>query len=98
MPRAIVSLTGRRFGRLVVQDHIGYKQYESTRHALYRCVCDCGGTTKVEGRFLRAGLTTSCGCYNQERKTKHGHTRGNARCTVAPCEGGIWVEGDCNKQ
>lgn len=57
-----VDITGQRFGRLVVLRYapewkVGY----------WRVRCDCGTEFFTEGRALRRGRTTSCGCYRAER-------------------------------
>lgn len=66
---------GQRFARLVVIRQAGVAK----RHGrIYLCRCDCGKTVKVQARFLRGGLTRSCGCYFRETRTttiKHGQAR-----------------------
>jgi len=47
--------TNQRFGRLTARSHEG--------NGAWRCECDCGNTTIVEGHHLRAGNTKSCGCH-----------------------------------
>lgn len=77
MPRRgelISDLTGRRFGRLVVTRFDGRRK----RDAYWECVCDCGTVRSVHGGNLRAGNTTSCGCFLAEvirRPQRHGHAR-----------------------
>ncbi|MER8762859.1 hypothetical protein [Mesorhizobium sp. M0968] len=58
------SLTGQRFGRLVVLADGG-----RTRHGQIRwhCRCDCGGETFTISTKLRSGHTQSCGCYKLQR-------------------------------
>ena len=67
----LIDLTGRRFGRLVVQHRVGVKS-----PVYWRCVCDCGGETTTQGGRLKNGNTVSCGCYARERTSqrsiKHG--------------------------
>jgi len=58
----IVDLTGQRFGRLLAIERI-YVKYKRTK---YKCVCDCGKPTIVEGTNLVRGKTRSCGCYEIE--------------------------------
>jgi hypothetical protein len=66
----LIDLTGQRFGRLVVLNKTDtpYKD----RHIGWRCICDCGVETIVNGRDLRKGHTKSCGCwkhlFNQEKR------------------------------
>jgi len=76
------DISGRTFGRLTV---VGRHGTNHKRAALWACVCDCGETGVFEGRFLRSGSTTSCGCWRRERVANtnltpryftHGETRG----------------------
>ena len=72
---AFNNITGLRFGRLVVLE-----RQDSNRRgdALWRCLCDCGGTPIVVGNNLARGHTTSCGCRRGEvaaaRRTTHGQS------------------------
>jgi len=60
----VKDLVGMRFGKLVVleraEDYIvpGTGAHE----AAWKCQCDCGNTTIVNGRQLKQGKTKSCGC------------------------------------
>lgn len=65
------DMTGKRFGKLKVIEYAG-PNYRGD--ATWRCICDCGRETIVQGQALRAGLTKSCGCYNSESKRTHGGT------------------------
>ena len=53
-----VDLAGMRFGHLTVVERAGTRN----RHAMWLCVCDCGGSSIVEYGSLRRGATKSCGC------------------------------------
>lgn len=57
------DLTGRRFGRLTV---IEYSHIENSR-TYWKCVCDCGNITTIQGHLLSTGKTKSCGCLNREK-------------------------------
>lgn len=61
--RPIENPVGNKYGRLTVT----HRQSEGKR--LCECVCDCGGTTIVELRMLKAGESQSCGCLRLERAT-----------------------------
>lgn len=63
------DMTGMRFGRLVVLHESGRDKRGNTK---WRCRCDCGVECTVSGYTLRNGRTTSCGCFQRERLTKHG--------------------------
>jgi len=70
-----VDLTGRRFGRLVVQSRhysIGPRQ---NRGALWLCHCDCGEVRIVRSDALQSGKTVSCTCQKRDRVTTHGLSR-----------------------
>ena len=70
--RNFKDLTGKRFGRLVVE-----KLYEGPRNlkhkaCLWVCKCDCGNTCIVQTGNLTNGHTQSCGCYQSDSKRTHG--------------------------
>lgn len=67
-----IDLKGQRFGRLVVVEEAGRDKHG---HVLWKCRCDCGSETIVYVHSLRSGDTTSCGCFNRERITKHDMSR-----------------------
>ncbi|MBE3141472.1 MAG: hypothetical protein IMZ53_12930 [Thermoplasmata archaeon] len=66
-----LNLVGYRFGRLVVIKDSG-KFYQNS--PLWYCLCDCGNKVSVITRSLRSENTKSCGCFNTDVCTKHGHT------------------------
>ena len=62
------DLTGNRYSRLVVIGLDYWQKQADGRHlSKWLCQCDCGKEASVVGGSLRAGLTTSCGCYKAER-------------------------------
>lgn len=63
---ALIDLTGKRFGRLVVLRLEGTRGNKHGTNAVWRCRCDCGGETVAYSINLRRGNTTSCGCYARE--------------------------------
>lgn len=65
-----VDLIGQRFGKLTVTKRIGPNKY---RGILWRCQCDCGGTTRAVTGDLRRGKVKSCGCsHYKDRQTLNG--------------------------
>ena len=69
------DLTGRTFTRLRVIRQDGYYTnktlrkdgtYYLSRSPMWLCECECGNTTRVQGRSLLGGLTKSCGCLRRE--------------------------------
>jgi DNA-binding XRE family transcriptional regulator len=59
MPRPLIDLVGKRFGRLTVMHMAGQNKHGQHR---WLCQCDCGGVSTVVGTSLRRGTTRSCGC------------------------------------
>lgn len=56
------DLTGLRFGHLVVLSRDGFKVSPGgSKHALWKCRCDCGAKVSVLGTNLKNGNTRSCG-------------------------------------
>jgi len=77
------DLTGRRFGRLVVQGNPVRHRYPSGGTQLkWHCVCDCGAKTLVFARPLNDGSTTSCGCWLREWCSKTKRTHGQSHTDV----------------
>lgn len=68
----IRDLTGRRFGRLVVEQYVGNRRVGAQSKRFYRCRCDCGSTSEVASGALSTGSTSSCGC--REGKYLHGES------------------------
>ena len=66
-----VDLTGKRFGRLVVND-----LYDRNNGVIrYECICDCGNQTVVRASNLRSGHTKSCGCFHDDSSSEKGTER-----------------------
>lgn len=57
-----VELVGKKFGRLQVVSFAG----TSKSAARWNCTCECGTKRVVAGKYLRKGLTRSCGCLKRE--------------------------------
>jgi hypothetical protein len=62
---AFIDLTGQKFGRLTVIEHV--KFIDGKRFSGWLCKCDCGNTTYQKSFQLRNNLVKSCGCYAKER-------------------------------
>lgn len=61
---ALINLTGKRFGRLVVLR----RGYDTTQgKPSWLCICDCGTKATISGDSLRTKRTFSCGCLQRER-------------------------------
>lgn len=59
------DLTGKRYGRLLVQ----FCDSVQKNRQIWNCLCDCGETAKVSGNHLVSGGTKSCGCWRKEMPT-----------------------------
>lgn len=66
------NLSGRRFGRILVQAYYGKKFCAGGRYAnyYYTCRCDCGTIKLIQSSGLVSGGVVSCGC----KKYRHGKT------------------------
>ena len=56
------DLTGRRFGKLIVETLVGRKRGQR----IWQCECDCGKKTTLSTAVLLSHHTTSCGCRQAE--------------------------------
>lgn len=89
MPKKVIDLTGKRFGKLVVKEYLGNR--------MWLCQCDCGNTKAINGSSLNGGRTSSCGCIKSKnlvgqrferllvlektnKKDKHGTTYYKCKC------------------
>lgn len=63
------DLTGMRFNRLTVIEHLGSqitRIFPTIKYKSYwKCICDCGGIVETRGNSLLSG-SKSCGCYSSE--------------------------------
>ena len=59
MAKALIDLTGMRFGKLTVISFCGVNKHHKR---LWQCRCDCGSITVTTGSDLRKGHTKTCGC------------------------------------
>jgi len=70
----ITNELNKRYGRLTVIEFDETRNYR----ARWKCLCDCGNITVVNGSMLRNHKIRSCGCLKDEltskRFTKHGLT------------------------
>jgi len=79
------NLAGRRFGKLVALEFVGFKRYPNSggKLTIWRCKCDCGkDDVLVPICSLKNGTTKSCGCS----KVKYGK------------ESHFYKHGECNSR
>lgn len=86
-PGHLIDLTGRIFGRLLVEYRKGS---DKKGEAIWVCTCECGNQKPVIGTSLRSGATTSCGCLQKElignRARKHGLSKNPRHCLMTSAE------------
>lgn len=83
------DLSGLKFGRLTVLtfDHFvrydavrgGGKWIVSQRSPSWKCRCECGVVTTVQGHALTSGKTISCGCFYIESRHTCNLTHGQSK-------------------
>lgn len=61
-----LDLTGQKYYRLTVLESVAAVNGRSA----WKCQCDCGIIKIVKTDDLRSGDTKSCGCWNQEQRSK----------------------------
>ena len=89
--KAMMDLTGQRYGRLTVLEEAEPVVYPNGRKVRrWKCLCDCGKETVVRHGGLRIGTTQSCGCLHREMfgevNKKHGLMMDNQIILHMVCE------------
>ena len=60
-----------KFGRLIVKEEVSKPENKKTNGKYYRCECECGNKNFIAYEHsLKAGNTSSCGCYRRELAKK----------------------------
>ena len=62
------NLSGRKFGRLTVQERT--TKPGNTHSAFWLCVCECGNKKVVATSNLLCGTVKSCGCLRKEQSVE----------------------------
>ena len=86
----VTDLLGKRFGRLVVIEHIGRIANKRGRAHFWRCICDCGQEKVLCGADLRIGDTTSCGCLDKENRARRAGSRTRTHGKTKTPEHYVW--------
>ena len=76
------DLTGKTFGRLKVVKYLGRCYVSESFNNFWAVTCSCGAKdVVVQTSDLMSGRTRSCGCFNDEERSKrafiHGHSKSN---------------------
>jgi hypothetical protein len=69
----MIDIKNQKFGKLTV---IEFYDLTKSRHALWKCQCECGNSTTAESRYLKDGSRTSCGCNNRQRGKRNRRWKG----------------------
>jgi len=62
-----IDITGNKYNKLLV---LGLDHRDKGRRSYWKCLCECGNETIVEGNNLKRGTTKSCGCFNTQRRSE----------------------------
>lgn len=85
-----IDLTGKRFGRLLVEYELVERKHGEK---VWRCICDCGNYTDVTSSSLRYGKTKSCRCYEKESRKNR-----NVKDLIGKRFGNLVVKCDSGKR
>ena len=88
----LISLTGKRFGRLKVVARVK-SEVGHGKHAVWECLCNCGNKLKVRSNLLRTGNTKSCGCLTQANNlvgSRFGKLKVIKRDGIEPFGAALW--------
>lgn len=66
--KPVTDITGQRFGRLVAL-HVLDERVNGRVHWMFQC--DCGKQKSIDGRYVRAGKSQSCGCLTREAAVRN---------------------------
>jgi len=65
----LINLSGQKFGKLtVIERDIDTQVKRNQLKPYWRCICECGVETSVNGSNLTRGGTSSCGCKRRENE------------------------------
>jgi hypothetical protein len=71
----LVDRVGEKYGRLTVVERAPNAANPKDTNARWLCKCECGKTAVAYGQDLKRGKVVSCGCWNDEKRFKHGLSR-----------------------
>jgi hypothetical protein len=66
------DLTGQTFGKLIITSQWQSRRVGKEKCVFWLAVCSCGNSTWVSRAHLISAHTTSCGCIQQETRSKNG--------------------------
>ncbi len=69
-----IDMTGQVIGFLTVLERVPNQTYGKGRvMATFLCRCECGVLKEIQGRLLRSGNTSSCGCKKEALRLRNGY-------------------------
>lgn len=71
----LIDMRGMIFGRLTV---LAQGDTSNDGRIKWWCLCECGELAHIDGSHIRAGKTTSCGCYQKiagMKNKRHGDSK-----------------------
>ncbi len=74
MRQPVGDITGQKFNRLTALRRV---ENLKNRRLLWEFRCDCGTIKVIRHEAAKSGHAKSCGCLDQETKTKHGMYKTN---------------------
>lgn len=77
-----LNLIGQKFNKLTVLDEAAAIGGRTT----WKCQCDCGRIKNIKTDELRSGGTKSCGCWNNEQRSKRVENLYSKRIKYSPRE------------
>lgn len=70
------KMLGKKYGALTIIERMPNKIFSNGVSApVWKCLCECGNTTIVNGNNLKGGMVKSCGCKRRIKKTPHKYTK-----------------------
>jgi hypothetical protein len=72
---------GQVYGKLTVVSFDGYRLSGKQNISQFICRCTCGNALSVQGRLLKSGNSTSCGCKLAAYRAK---LKGTPQCDAIP--------------
>jgi len=88
----IINELGNKYGRLIVIKYAGTRN----NRARWKCQCDCGNKTIVDGSMLRSHKIKSCGCLKNQKTSERFKTHGLSHTKIYD----VWIKikSRCNNE
>lgn len=77
MPK-IIDRVGKKYGRWLVKEFVGFSGETKPRRSIWLCVCECGTERALNSQVLADGKSNSCGCLHKEIVSEVNTTHGGS--------------------